>query len=199
MRLLRSFGKSFLVRLAGVVKNFGILFRTKIEFASQTSNENFLEVMLIYSPNLLMYIISRKYLLQGLAYLNNEFNSIFFIWAIKKQPFPDVLQNVANFTGKHQCWSFFLIKLFQRLQHRCFPVKFATFLKNTIFYRTPKVAASGNFKAKICLYYQCFDNSFFFTYSHNSKLCLKSDSCIMETFWKFFSFVHYGSFFFAAT
>ena len=110
-----------------------------------------------------------------------------------------VLKNVANFTGKHQCWSFFLIKLFQRLQHRCFPVKFATFLKNTIFYRTPMVAASGNFKAKICLYYQCFDNSFFFTYSHNSKLCLKSDSCIMETFWKFFSFVHYGSFFFAAT
>ena len=79
MRLLRSFGKSFLVRLAGVVKNFGILFRTKIEFASQTSNENFLEVMLIYSPNLLMYIISTKYLLQDLAYLNNEFNSIFFI------------------------------------------------------------------------------------------------------------------------
>ena len=53
MRLLRSFGKSFLVRLAGVVKNFGILFRTKIEFASQTNNENFLEAMLIYSPNLL--------------------------------------------------------------------------------------------------------------------------------------------------
>ena len=37
-----------------------------------------------------------------------------------------VLINFANFTGKHQCWSLFLIK---RLQHRCFSVKFAKLLR----------------------------------------------------------------------
>ena len=34
-----------------------------------------------------------------------------------------------NFTGKHLCWSLFLIK---RLQHNCFPVKFAKFFRKTI-------------------------------------------------------------------
>ena len=33
----------------------------------------------------------------------------------------DGLKNFANFTGKHLCWSLFLI-------HTCFPVKFAKFL-----------------------------------------------------------------------
>ena len=49
------------------------------------------------------------------------------------------------FTGKHLCWSFFLIKLqalilqfyLKKLQHRCFPV-------NTFFNRTHPVATSGN-------------------------------------------------------
>ena len=42
-----------------------------------------------------------------------------------------VLENLTNFTGKHPCWSLFLIKLQastfikKRLQRRCFPVKFA--------------------------------------------------------------------------
>ena len=61
-----------------------------------------------------------------------------------KQPFSgvykiDVLENFANFTKKHQCWSHFLKrlqKLRYRLQHRCFSVIFAkplrtTFLQNT--------------------------------------------------------------------
>ena len=48
-----------------------------------------------------------------------------------------VLKSFANFTGKHLCWSFFLKNLQpealqlhtkERLQHRCFPVKFAKFL-----------------------------------------------------------------------
>ena len=42
----------------------------------------------------------------------------------------DVLKNFPNFTGQHLFQSFFLIKL-QAL--RCFPVKFAKFLKNTYF------------------------------------------------------------------
>ena len=51
----------------------------------------------------------------------------------------DVLKNVVNFTGKHLCWSLFLIKLQgcnfikRKLQHRCFPVKFAKFLSTPFF------------------------------------------------------------------
>ena len=48
-----------------------------------------------------------------------------------------VLNSFANFTGKHLCWSFFLKNLQaeglqldkKRLQNRCFPVKFAKFLR----------------------------------------------------------------------
>ena len=50
-----------------------------------------------------------------------------------------VLKRFANFTGKHLCWSLFLKNLQaeglqlhkKRLQHRCFPVKFAKFLRTT--------------------------------------------------------------------
>ena len=47
--------------------------------------------------------------------------------------------NIAKyFTGKHLCWGLFLIKLQacnfikKRLQHRCFLVKYAIFLRTTI-------------------------------------------------------------------
>ena len=64
--------------------------------------------------------------------LENQYIKIFLF---KKQP-PDafckkgVLKNF--FTGKHLCWSLSLIKLQarvlkKRLQHSCFPVKFAKF------------------------------------------------------------------------
>ena len=50
-----------------------------------------------------------------------------------------VLKNFANFTGKHPCWSLFLIKLqafSQRdssvSQHKCFPLKFAELLRIAI-------------------------------------------------------------------
>ena len=55
-------------------------------------------------------------------------------WSMRK----GVLKNSANFTGKHLCWSLFSIKLQawipatllkKRLQHRCFPVKVAKFLR----------------------------------------------------------------------
>ena len=50
----------------------------------------------------------------------------------------DVLKNFANFTGKHQCWSLFLIKLqaWGRLQHRCFPVKFTRFSRTSFLQNT---------------------------------------------------------------
>ena len=49
-----------------------------------------------------------------------------------------VLNNFANFTGKHLCWSLFLIKLQachfikKRFRHRCFPVNTAKFLRTPI-------------------------------------------------------------------
>ena len=59
-----------------------------------------------------------------------------------------VLKMFVNFTGKHLCWRLFLLKfqascnrIKKRLQHRCFPVKFAKFFK-TPFYRIPTVAAT---------------------------------------------------------
>ena len=63
----------------------------------------------------------------------------------------EVLKNLANSTGKHLCWSFFSITLKRkacnfiknRLQHKCFPMKFENFLR-TPFFRTYPVAASEN-------------------------------------------------------
>ena len=52
-----------------------------------------------------------------------------------------MLESLLNWLGGLEAWNF--IK--KRLQQRCFPVKFAV-SKNTFFYRTPRVAASGNGK-----------------------------------------------------
>ena len=52
-----------------------------------------------------------------------------------------LLKNIAIFTGKHLCWSLFLIKLEdlracnfikERLHHRCFPVDIVKFLRTSI-------------------------------------------------------------------
>ena len=40
-----------------------------------------------------------------------------------------VFKHFAIFTGKHLCWSLFLIKNFQ---HTCFPVNMARFLRASI-------------------------------------------------------------------
>ena len=46
----------------------------------------------------------------------------------------DAYKNLAIFTGKHLCWSFFLKKFVKkRLQHRCFSVNIAKCL-STAFY-----------------------------------------------------------------
>ena len=42
-----------------------------------------------------------------------------------------VLENFANFAGKHLCWSLLLIRL-QSLQQGCFSVKLAKFLRTLI-------------------------------------------------------------------
>ena len=44
------------------------------------------------------------------------------------------LKNFVNSTGKHLCWSLFLIKsIKERLQHWCFTVKFAKFWRTPFF------------------------------------------------------------------
>ena len=45
------------------------------------------------------------------------------------------LKHFAIFTGKHLCWSIFLIKfIITKLQHRYFPVNIARFLRASILY-----------------------------------------------------------------
>ena len=39
---------------------------------------------------------------------------------------------LRNFAGKYLCWSLFLIKVWSLFKRRCFPVKFAKFLRTTI-------------------------------------------------------------------
>ena len=44
-----------------------------------------------------------------------------------------VLKHFAIFTGKHHCWSLFLIKFIKKeLQHSYFPVNIARFLRASI-------------------------------------------------------------------
>ena len=49
-----------------------------------------------------------------------------------------VLKTFAIFTGKHLCWSIFLINNFftKRLQHICFPMNTANFLKTSLSQNT---------------------------------------------------------------
>ena len=49
----------------------------------------------------------------------------------------DVLKNFEKSTGKHLCWSLFLIKLLKkRLQHRCFPMNFAKLIRTRLLQNT---------------------------------------------------------------
>ena len=57
-----------------------------------------------------------------------------------------VLKNFVIFTGKHLCWSLLLIKLTpktsKRLQHRCFLVNIAKFLRTPFLRNTPVTASA---------------------------------------------------------
>ena len=48
-----------------------------------------------------------------------------------------VLKNFEKSTGKHLCWSLFLIKLLKkRLQHRCFATNFAKLIRTRLLQNT---------------------------------------------------------------
>ena len=51
----------------------------------------------------------------------------------------DVLKNFTNFTGKHLCWSLFLLK---KTPTHVFCCETSIIFKNNFFYRIPPVAAS---------------------------------------------------------
>ena len=62
-----------------------------------------------------------------------------------------VLTNFTNFTGKHLYWNLFLIKLqplrlatlLKETPTQVFSCKICEIFRNTLFYRTPPVAASS--------------------------------------------------------
>ena len=90
-----------------------------------------------------------KFYLQTDLIISGFLSDIGVPYVSQKQP-PEVFykkavfKNFAIFTGKHLCWSLFLIKLQalwrgtlfkKRHQHRCFPINIAKFLR-TPFWRT---------------------------------------------------------------
>ena len=54
------------------------------------------------------------------------------------------LKTFSNFTGKHLYWSLFLIKVQALRLTQTLSCEICEIFKNTIFYRTPPVAASGD-------------------------------------------------------
>ena len=115
--------------------------------------------------------------------------------------------NSSNFTGKHLCWSLFLIKLQAclkacnfiktTLQLKCFPVKFAKFLRTPFLQIT-----SGGW---ICIFHSW--NNFEYGFWRKiqdlcSSVCLSpieifTDSVTCRTFSKIFlsnNFISYSSF-----
>ena len=81
-----------------------------------------------------------------------------------------ILKSFTNFTGKHLCWSLFLKNLqaeglqlhIKRIQHRCFPVKFAKFLRTPFSFRTPSETASAS-PVAASVFFKVLFNSYFAT------------------------------------
>ena len=66
------------------------------------------------------------------------------------------LKKFAIFTGKHLYWNNFMKK---RLQHRCFSLNIANFLRKGFFYRASPVAASGHLCYFLSLLFLAFSIS----------------------------------------
>ena len=82
----------------------------------------------------------------------------------------DALKSFRNFTGKHLSWSLFLknldaegLQLYQkRLQHRCFSMKFAKFLR-TPFLQNPFGDCFFTPGGCFCIFFKKWLNSYFAT------------------------------------
>ena len=77
-------------------------------------------IKLLCLKKYLLCTLSRSRLVQTRHYRSSLSQMFFQI---------DVLKNFANFTGKHQCWSLAC----NFIKNRCFPVKFAKFLRTPFF------------------------------------------------------------------
>ena len=112
--------------------------------------------------------------------------------------FKYVLKTFAMFTGKHVCWSLFLIKfqvlkacnfIKKRLQHSCFPVNIAKFFRMAFFYRTPTVPVSSScwitevVSTKIFLLQKCNDFQIFECFFNMVKLWKIFCECFKEIIW----------------
>ena len=77
------------------------------------------------------------------------FKNSFFKDHLQKQSLADILQNSCSYKSHKLLRKALVLKLHRkRLQHRCFPVKLAKFLRTYVLtehfsYRTPLVAASA--------------------------------------------------------
>ena len=119
----------------------------------------------------MFHLVDKKCLLYFLLLLmsfahvakpSNSCSQIFFKTA--------VLKNFLMYTGKYLCWSRILIKfrywrpafLFKKsLQHRCFYVKIAKFLKTAFSYKTCSLYLSEIYLSEILLTDKIIDNWYF--------------------------------------
>ena len=109
-----------------------------------------LHVTCIYS-----YVIRMSLVYTHMSLVCTRMSSVFTRMQFYHEPPLEVFcrkwcsyKNFANFTGKGLCWSVILIKVVKnfvekRLQHRCFPLKFAKFLRTPI---------SKNIQERLLLY-----------------------------------------------
>ena len=81
-------------------------------------------------------IIVSEYVSEYVCFIYHyfHFESIKFRSSCSQMSFKiDVLKNFVIFTGKHLCWSLFIIKLPAFKPHRCFPMNIVEFLRTAFF------------------------------------------------------------------
>ena len=89
-----------------------------------------------------------------------------------------VLKNFAILTGKHLCWSFFITKFIKnRLQHMCFPVNIAKFLRTPILRNICKLLLLNVWRWFYCTDYLVRTNHWLRSYVDSKALNLQPWKC----------------------
>ena len=90
----------------------------------------------------------------------------------------DLLKNFAKFTGKHLCWSLFLIKLQasgnfikKRIQHRRFPLNIEKFLRTAFFIEHLWWLLLQFIRKTFTQYFRLFEQA------HHGEQCVKELIC----------------------
>ena len=104
-----------------------------------------------------------------------------------------VLKNLANFTGKHLCWSIFIIKrpanLLRGTLTQAFYCEICYIIRNTFFCRTTPVSASvlkQNSITAICFQIVIITKIQSFEFNLNSKLRLRLATIRIRSFFSNF-------------